>query len=100
MSFDTFLVNFNTSYNSSKFGVTTVYINYRDVNYSFENLADTNNDYFYESIIDENISKITVSDNGIGMPEGMIDRLTEPYVTTRSKGTGLGLAIVKKIMKV
>ena len=33
------------------------------------------------------------------MPEGMIDRLTEPYVTTRSKGTGLGLAIVKKIMK-
>lgn len=56
VSFDTFLVNFNTSYNSSKFGVTTVYINYRDVNYSFENLADTNNDYFYESIIDENIS--------------------------------------------
>lgn len=48
---------------------------------------------------DENISKITVSDNGKGMPEGMIDRLTEPYVTTRSKGTGLGLAIVKKIMK-
>ena len=27
------------------------------------------------------------------------DRLTEPYVTTRSKGTGLGLAIVKKIME-
>ena len=42
---------------------------------------------------------INVSDNGIGMPEEMIDRLTEPYVTTRSKGTGLGLAIVKKIMK-
>lgn len=42
---------------------------------------------------------IVVSDNGKGMPEGMIDRLTEPYVTTRSKGTGLGLAIVKKIMR-
>ncbi|WDU59750.1 sensor histidine kinase NtrY-like [Pseudemcibacter aquimaris] len=42
---------------------------------------------------------IKVSDNGKGMPEGMIDRLTEPYVTTRTKGTGLGLAIVKKIMK-
>ncbi len=27
------------------------------------------------------------------------DRLTEPYVTTRTKGTGLGLAIVKKIME-
>lgn len=44
-------------------------------------------------------TSIIVSDNGKGMPEGMIDRLTEPYVTTRSKGTGLGLAIVKKIMK-
>jgi len=27
------------------------------------------------------------------------ERLTEPYVTTRTKGTGLGLAIVKKIME-
>lgn len=42
---------------------------------------------------------IIVSDNGKGMPEEMMDRLTEPYVTTRAKGTGLGLAIVKKIMK-
>lgn len=48
---------------------------------------------------DENATSIIVSDNGVGMPEGMIDRLTEPYVTTRAKGTGLGLAIVKKIMK-
>ncbi|HPF46273.1 MAG: PAS domain-containing sensor histidine kinase [Alphaproteobacteria bacterium] len=47
---------------------------------------------------DETI-EIIVSDNGIGMPEQMMDRLTEPYVTTRAKGTGLGLAIVKKIMK-
>ena len=56
VSFDTFLVNFNTSYSSSKFGVATVFMNYRDVNYSYENLADSNNDYFYDSIIDENIS--------------------------------------------
>ena len=48
---------------------------------------------------DDKQAVIVVSDNGKGMPEGMIDRLTEPYVTTRAKGTGLGLAIVKKIMK-
>ncbi len=47
----------------------------------------------------EDSVSIIVSDNGKGMPAGMIDRLTEPYVTTRSKGTGLGLAIVKKIMR-
>ena len=41
---------------------------------------------------------IEVEDNGRGLPEPM-DRLTEPYVTTRASGTGLGLAIVKKIME-
>jgi len=47
----------------------------------------------------QNAVTITVHDNGKGLPPGMIDRLTEPYVTTREKGTGLGLAIVKKIME-
>lgn len=43
--------------------------------------------------------EIYIDDNGGGFPDELIDRLTEPYVTTRSKGTGLGLAIVKKIME-
>jgi two-component system nitrogen regulation sensor histidine kinase NtrY len=42
---------------------------------------------------------VTVEDNGKGLPAENRERLTEPYVTTRSKGTGLGLAIVKKIME-
>jgi two-component system, NtrC family, nitrogen regulation sensor histidine kinase NtrY len=42
---------------------------------------------------------VTVADNGKGLPKRGRERLTEPYVTTRSKGTGLGLAIVKKIME-
>ena len=43
---------------------------------------------------------ITVEDDGIGLPQGEErDRLTEPYVTHKTKGTGLGLAIVKKIME-
>jgi two-component system nitrogen regulation sensor histidine kinase NtrY len=40
-----------------------------------------------------------VEDNGKGLPPQGRERLTEPYVTTRTKGTGLGLAIVKKIME-
>ncbi len=40
-----------------------------------------------------------VEDNGRGLPKDGRERLTEPYMTTRSKGTGLGLAIVKKIME-
>jgi two-component system nitrogen regulation sensor histidine kinase NtrY len=42
---------------------------------------------------------LTVDDNGKGLPVEDRDKLTEPYVTTRTKGTGLGLAIVKKIME-
>src|SRR5207302_11492664 len=42
---------------------------------------------------------VVVEDNGKGLPQQDRQRLTEPYVTTRSKGTGLGLAIVKKIME-
>ncbi|MDD5586960.1 MAG: ATP-binding protein, partial [Alphaproteobacteria bacterium] len=47
---------------------------------------------------DKDVS-LTVEDNGKGLPVEDRNRLTEPYVTTRSKGTGLGLAIVKKIME-
>ena len=41
---------------------------------------------------------ISVTDDGIGLPAER-ERLTEPYMTTRSRGTGLGLAIVKKIVE-
>ena len=43
--------------------------------------------------------RVTVTDDGIGLPEEDRARLTEPYVTHKPKGTGLGLAIVKKIME-
>jgi len=53
-----------------------------------------------EDIGDTDVTaRIIIMDNGIGLPSGSKDRLTEPYVTTRTKGTGLGLAIVKKIME-
>ena len=40
-----------------------------------------------------------VVDNGVGLPKAERHRLTEPYMTTRTKGTGLGLAIVKKVIE-
>jgi two-component system nitrogen regulation sensor histidine kinase NtrY len=42
--------------------------------------------------------RIVLSDNGPGFPADKIQKLMEPYFTTRARGTGLGLAIVKKIM--
>ncbi len=40
-----------------------------------------------------------VIDSGMGLPNNILEDLTDPYVTTRKNGTGLGLAIVKKIME-
>jgi two-component system nitrogen regulation sensor histidine kinase NtrY len=42
---------------------------------------------------------ISVTDDGVGLPETDRARLAEPYVTHKPKGTGLGLAIVRKIME-
>lgn len=43
--------------------------------------------------------RLSVADDGIGLPVEDRTRLTEPYVTHKPKGTGLGLAIVKKILE-
>jgi len=41
--------------------------------------------------------RLSVSDNGPGFADNVLQRAFEPYITTKSKGTGLGLAVVKKI---
>lgn len=51
----------------------------------------------YDSLL--MIGRITVADNGIGIPKSLRDRVFEPYVTTKEHGTGLGLAIVKRTVE-
>lgn len=43
--------------------------------------------------------QICIADNGPGVDNSDIERIFEPYATTKEKGTGLGLAIVKKIIE-
>lgn len=42
--------------------------------------------------------EVQIDDNGPGFKPELLEKLFEPYVTTRVKGTGLGLAIAKKIV--
>ena len=43
--------------------------------------------------------EIALYDDGPGIKDEQIEKIFEPYVTTKAKGTGLGLAIVKKIIE-
>ena len=42
---------------------------------------------------------VRLRDNGAGIPADKIDRIFNPFFTTKEKGTGLGMAISKKIVE-
>lgn len=42
--------------------------------------------------------RLAVSDNGPGICESELDKVLEPFYTTKSQGTGLGLAIVQSVV--
>ena len=40
--------------------------------------------------------QVEIADTGVGIPPAQLERIFEPYFTTKAKGTGLGLAIVRQ----
>ena len=62
-----------------------------------ENYDKTQKDLLLSSA--ESYLKITIQDNGVGMPLKMLDKIFDPYFTTKREGSGLGLAICHSIIR-
>jgi two-component system sensor histidine kinase HydH len=50
-------------------------------------------------LADEGLIIIEIRDTGSGIKAENLNKIFDPYYTTKSKGTGLGLAIVHKIIE-
>jgi len=42
---------------------------------------------------------IRIIDNGLGIPENMVEKIFEPFFSTKTDGSGLGLSIAKSIIE-
>ncbi|MBC8493687.1 MAG: two-component sensor histidine kinase [Candidatus Thioglobus sp.] len=47
----------------------------------------------------EQLVRLSIEDDGEGFNEEVLDKVFEPYVTTKVKGSGLGMAIVQNIIE-
>ncbi len=53
---------------------------------------------FSDKTIRPRFVKITIKDNGPGIPEEKLGEIFEPFFSTKDKGTGLGLSITQQIL--
>ncbi|SCZ79702.1 PAS domain-containing sensor histidine kinase [Acidaminobacter hydrogenoformans] len=52
-----------------------------------------------DAVVDLKTVRISIKDNGAGMDENQLEKLFQPFNTTREEGTGLGLFIAYNIIR-
>ncbi|MCF6188735.1 MAG: ATP-binding protein, partial [Desulfobulbaceae bacterium] len=65
---------------------------------SCANVEDSRQELF-QGLQDEKYVRISLGDTGVGIPESMLEKIFDPYFTTKQEGSGLGLAISHSIIK-
>lgn len=61
-------------------------------------IDDANVHITLETTVIQQQINFKITDDGPGIPSAYIDRIFEPFYTTRNTGTGLGLAVVRAVM--
>ena len=49
--------------------------------------------------LDRDAVTVSFEDQGVGIPDDLLERIWNPFFTTKEKGTGLGLGVVKKVVE-
>lgn len=52
-----------------------------------------------DTVVEHGAVRVTIRDEGPGVPPEVRDRLFEPFFTTKDEGTGLGLALSRRIVE-
>lgn len=52
-----------------------------------------------DAALTDGCCRVTVTDSGNGISENILERMFEPFVTSKERGTGLGLAISRRIVQ-
>lgn len=69
------------------------------INILCENFIHSDNEQKVLPIDQGNYLRIMISDEGIGIPPELIERIFDPYFTTKQMGSGLGMATSQAIIR-
>ncbi|MFA5038647.1 MAG: PAS domain S-box protein [Candidatus Omnitrophota bacterium] len=71
---------------------------YNVFNNAFDAVGETGGEITVSAEISDGQVKSIIKDNGIGIEKSNLDRIFDPFFSTKAKGTGLGLTVCRQIV--